>query len=46
MRVGKNQITNEAELYLSPEEAEDLKTIIRGSRLDIARSFYKVLKEL
>ena len=44
--MGKNQITNEAELYLSQEEAEDLKTIIRGSRLDIARGFYKVLTEL
>jgi hypothetical protein len=46
MRVGKNELTNEAEIYLSPEEAEDLKEIIRSARLDKARTFYKILKEL
>ena len=46
MRVGRNQLTNEAEIYLSEEEAEELKEIVRGSRLDRARTFYKILKEL
>ena len=46
MRVGKNELTNEAEIYLSPEEAEDLKEIIMSARLDKARTFYKILKEL
>lgn len=46
MRVGRNNITNENELYLSDEEAEELKEIVRGSRLDRARTFYQILKEL
>ena len=46
MRVGKNELMNEAEIYLSPEEAEDLKEIIMSARLDKARTFYKILKEL
>jgi hypothetical protein len=46
MRAGWNKLTNEAEIYLSPEEAEDLKEIISSARLDKARTFYKILKEL
>lgn len=46
MRVGKNQITGEGEIYLDSQECEDMKEIIRGARLDIARHFHKILKEL
>ena len=45
MRVGKNQVTGEGEIYLEPE-IEDMKYIIRGSRLDKARKFQKILTEL
>lgn len=46
MRVGKNQVTGEGEIYLEPDEIEDMKYIIRGSRLDKARKFQKILTEL
>jgi hypothetical protein len=46
MRVGKNGVTGEGEIYLEPEESEMLKEIIRGARLDLARHFYKILTEL
>lgn len=46
MRVGKNQVTGEGEIYLEPDEIEDMKFVIRGSRLDKARKFQKILTEL
>ena len=46
MRVGKNGVTGEGEIYLEPDESEILKEIIRGARLDLARHFHKILKEL
>ena len=46
MRVGKNQVTGEGEIYLEPDEIEDMKFMIRGSRLDKARKFQKILTEL
>ena len=46
MRVGKNGETGEGEIYLEPDESEIMKEIIRGARLDHARRFYKILKEL
>lgn len=46
MRVGKNMMTGEGEIYLEPDEIEDMKYIIRGSRLDKARKFQKILTEL
>ena len=46
MRVGKNELTGEGEIYLEPDEIDDMKYIIRGSRLDKARRFQKILSEL
>lgn len=46
MRVGRNELTGEGEIYLEPDEIEDMKFIIKGARLDKARRFYKILKEL
>ena len=46
MRVGKNELTGEGEIYLQPDEIKDIKEIIRGARLDKARGFYKILTEL
>ena len=46
MRVGKNELTGEGEIYLEPDEIDDMKFIIRGSRLDKARRFQKILNEL
>lgn len=46
MRVGNNQLTNEAEIYLDSEECAMLKDIIRGSHLPQKRNFQKILDEL
>ena len=46
MRVGKNGVSGESEIYLEPDESEVMKEIVRGARLDMARRFYKILKEL
>jgi hypothetical protein len=46
MRVGKNELTDEGELYLDSEECAMLKDIIRGSHLPQKRKFQKVLEEL
>lgn len=46
MRVGRNELTGEGEIYLEPDEIDDMKFIIRGSRLDKARRFQKILNEL
>lgn len=46
MRVGKNQLTEENEIYLDSEECAMLKDIIRGSHLPKKRNFQKILEEL
>jgi hypothetical protein len=46
MRVGRNELTGEGEIYLDPQECQMMKEIIRSARLDMARHFYKILKEL
>ena len=46
MRVGKNQLTEENEIYLDSEECAMLKDIIRGSHLPQKRNFQKILEEL
>ena len=46
MRVGKNELTGEGEIYLEPDEIDDMKYIIKGARLDKARRFQKILSEL
>lgn len=46
MRVGRNPHTGESEIYLTEEETEQMKDIIKGTSLPVARNFYKILKEL
>ena len=46
MRVGKNPVTGESELYLNEAEAEQMKEMVRGASLPLRRVFYPVLKEL
>lgn len=46
MRVGKNEITGEGEIYLSPEECELMKQMVRGTSLPLRREFHQILNEL
>lgn len=46
MRVGKNELSGEGEIYLDSEECAMLKDIIRGSHLPQKRNFQKVIDEL
>lgn len=46
MRVGKNELTGEGEIYLDSEECELMKELVRGSHLPIKRKFYKIIKDL
>lgn len=46
MRVGKNPVTGESELYLNEAEAEQMKEMVRGASLPLRRVFYPILKEL
>ena len=46
MRIGKNPVTFESELYLTDEEAQELKEMVRGASLPHRRVFNIILKEL
>ena len=46
MRVGKNGVTGEGEIYLEPEECEQMKEMVMGASLPLRRVFHKILKEL
>jgi hypothetical protein len=46
MRVGKNQITGEGEIYLDSEECALMKEIIKGSHLPKKHKFWKIVEEL
>lgn len=46
MRVGKNELTQENEIYLDSEECAMLKDIILGSHLPQKRIFQKIIDEL
>lgn len=46
MRVGKNELTGDGEIYLDSEECEMMKELVRGAKLPLKRSFQKVLEEL
>lgn len=46
MRVGRNQITGEGEIYLDSEECEMMKDLVRGAHLPTKRAFYKIISEL
>lgn len=46
MRTGKNPNTGESEIYLSADEAEQMKEMVRGACLPHRRVFYKLLREI
>ena len=41
-----NKITNEFEIYLSPEEAQEMKAALKSSGLVHSRKFNKLIAEL
>lgn len=46
MRAGKNEITGEIEIYLTPDEAEEMKTMVRGACLPQSQLFYQLLDKI
>lgn len=46
MRVGKNELTGEGEIYLQPDEIKDMKEMVKGAALPLRRTFHKILVEL
>lgn len=46
MKASKNPKTGESEVYLTNEEAEVMKEMIRGSSLPHRRLFFKLLELL
>jgi len=46
MRAGKNMLTNEVEIYLDADEAEEMKEMIRSAKLPHRRTFHKLLSEI
>ena len=45
MRTGMNRLTNELEIYLDKDEAEQMQQMVRGASLTHRRTFYKLLEE-
>ena len=46
MRVGKNPVTGESEIYLSEAEAKQMKEMVQGASLPQRRVFYPIVREL
>lgn len=46
MRVGKNELTGEGEIYLDSEECELMKEVVAGAHLPAKRKLHKILSEL
>ena len=46
MRAGKNEITGERERYLTHDEAEQMKEMVRDASLPLRRVFYKLLETI
>lgn len=46
MRSGMNRVTNEFEICLSPEEAEEMKQALKSSGLIHTRRFHKLIDSL
>lgn len=46
MRVGRNEITGESEIYLTPGEAEQMKEMVRGASLPLRQLFYDIIQKL
>jgi len=45
MRTGMNRLTNELEIYLDKEEAEQMQQMVRGASIVHKRMFQKILEE-
>ena len=46
MRAGKHPITGMSEIYLTPEEAEQMKQMVRGASLTQRQMFHKLLETI
>lgn len=46
MRVGKNELTGEGEIYLDSEECELMKELVKGAHLPLKRKFVKIIDSL
>ena len=46
MRAGKHPITGMVEIYLTPEEAEQMKQMVRGASLPHRQVFHKLLETI
>jgi hypothetical protein len=46
MRYGMNRVTNEFEIYLSEEEAQEMKAALKSSGLIHRRKFHKLIEQL
>lgn len=46
MRAGKNNITGESEIYLTHDEAEQMKEMIRGASLPQRQIFHDLLSKI
>ena len=46
MRVGKNMLTNEFEIYLDEEERKELKAALKCSGLEHTRKLHKLISAL
>lgn len=46
MRAGKNTITGESEIYLTPDEAEQMKEMVRGASLPQRQLFHDLLSKI
>ena len=46
MRAGRHPITGQVEIYLEPEEAEQMKAMIRGASLPHRQLFYRLLDKI
>ena len=46
MRYGMNRVTNEFEIYLSEEEAQEMKAALKSSGLVHRRKFHKLIEQL
>ncbi|MBQ5395473.1 MAG: hypothetical protein IIU59_01175 [Alistipes sp.] len=46
MRAGRNQVSGESEIYLTPEEAEQMKRMIEGASLPHRQLFHALIEVL
>ena len=46
MRAGKHPITGETEIYLTPEESEKMKEMVRGASLPLKQFFQDLLTKI